>query len=84
MIVVNFNIYTKQSTNIERVMFHCVDNEDNLKTVSFCVDTDKVRNISCLKLGSIVDVYYKPGFNNVAMVYRVDVSDESVTSIELN
>lgn len=83
MIITKISTYTSKSNNREYVELHMLDNEDEYSVLSFSVQKDKIRNGDKLRKGSVVDVFWKPGYQGKATVDKVIVSDEVLDIIEL-
>lgn len=83
MIVVYCSTYVKQGTDLLRYNFQCLDPEEQCVRQIF-VDASKVQHSERLRNGSIIDVIYKPGFNNTAVVSKVIISEDHIDSFDLN
>lgn len=83
MIVTYMNSYFSTRTNREYVELHMLDNEDCNKVLTVSVQREKIRSPERLKLGSIVDLFWKPGYQGKATVDKILVSDEVIDIIEL-
>lgn len=83
MIVTYLNTYTSKSNNREYIEIHMLDNEDEYKVLSCSVQKDKFRNVDKLRTGSLVDLYWKPGYQGKATVDKVIVSDDVLDIIEI-
>ena len=84
VIVTYVSRYTSKKNNKDYFELHCIDNEDQNKVLSFSVLADKVRYVDQLSPGSVIDVFWKPGFQGLAQIDKVIVSAESIDIIELN
>lgn len=83
MIVTKFDSYISKSNNKEYVSLHMLDNEDEYSVLSCSVQKDKFRNVDKLRKGSLVDLFWKPGYQGKATVDKVIVSDEVLDIIEI-
>lgn len=84
MIVVYLSSYTSKSNNKEYLDLHMLDNEDEYKVLSCNVQKDKILGLDKLKKGSVVELYWKPGYQGKATVDKIIVSDEVLDIIELS
>lgn len=84
MIVTYISTYTSSRNNREYVDLHMLDNEDEYKVLSCNVQKDKIRGYEKLRKGSLVDLFWKPGFQGKATVDKIIVSEEVLDIIELS
>ena len=84
MIVTKLSTYTRKSDNKLCYNLHGLDELEDLEAVNIFLPAEKLRGADKLMRGSIVDVRYKPGYQGRATVHSVDVSDEVLSSIDLD